>query len=179
MKTLKRSNFLIALVGCGAVLLSAQALIYYIRWFVPLLTEHHSFIAPPVKIPELWFITKIAGNFIFLWVGVLLLTLYRKYQRTGYFEKDSLRLLDRVIIACLSLAFLGFVNTICENSDELYTDQWTSLWSISNSLFRFFTRLLVLKEPQTMYLLLAAILWGVRQFVGEALKVKKENESFI
>jgi len=30
-----------------------------------------------------------------------------------------------------------------------------------------------------MYILLAAILWAVRQFVEKALTVKKENESFI
>lgn len=179
MKILRRGEFLIALIGWAAVLLSAQAIIYYVRWFIPLLTEHHSFIAPSVKNPQFWFITKIASNLIFLWVSVLLLKLYKKYRRSGYFEQDSIRLLNSVIIACLSLAFLGFVNTICENADELHIEQWNSLWSISNLLFRFFTRLLVLKEPQTMYLLLGAILWGVRQFVMQALQIKKENESFI
>lgn len=179
MKKPTRGSFLIALVAWGTILFSAQAVIYYVRWFVPLLAGHRSFVAPPVKIPQLWFIGKIASNAIFLWVGILLLMLYRKYRRSGYFEKDSLRVLDRVILACVSLAFLGFVQTICENSNELQIEQWTSLWSISNLLFRFFTRLLVLKEPQTMYLLLAAILWGVRQFVVQALSVKKENELFI
>jgi hypothetical protein len=36
-----------------------------------------------------------------------------------------------------------------------------------------------LLEPQTMYLLLAAILCGLRQFVVQALTVKKENDLFI
>ena len=179
MKKLTQGNFLFALVGWGTVLFSAEAIIYYIRWFFPSLAGHHSFVAPPVKVPQLWFIVKIASNSIFLWVGLLLLRLYRKYCKRGYFEKESLRILDRVIFACLSLALLGFIQTVCENSDEFHTEQWASLWSISNRLLRFFTRQLVLREPQTMYLLLAAILWSVRQFVVRALSVKKENELFI
>lgn len=179
MKKLTQGNLLIALIAWGTILFSVQSIIYYTRWLIPLLADHPSYIAPPVKFPQLWFVAKIASNGIFLWVGFLLLRLYRKYQRCGYFDKDSLKVLDRVIIACLSLAFLGFVQTIFENAPELHTEQWSSLWSISNLVFRFFTRQLVQKEPQTMYLLLAAILWGVRQFVVQALHIKKENELFI
>ena len=179
MKKLMQGNFLIALIGWGAVLLSAEALIYYTRWFIPLLTGHHSFVAPPVNIPELWFIGKIASNAIFLWVGVLLLRLYTKYRRSGYFEKGSADILNKVIVACLALAFIGFVQTICENADALHINQWTSLWAVANSLWRFFTHLIVLREPQTMYLLLAAIVWGIKQFVSQALNVKRENELII
>jgi len=179
MKGLKNGDLLIALVAWGTILLSTQALVYYIRWLVPLLMGRHSFVAPDTKTPQIWFFVKIATNAIFLWIGVLLQRLYRKYRKTGYFEKDSLRLLNHVIIACLSLAFLGFVKTICENADELHTGQWTSLWGISNRLLRFFTRQIVFREPVTIYLLLAAILWGIRQFIIQALNVKKENELFI
>ena len=179
MKRLTRGNFLIALLGWGTILFSAQAFIYYARWFAPLLTGHHSFVAPDVKIPQLWFIAKIAGNSIFLWVGILLLLLNKRYNRRGYFDRDSLHILDKVIVACLSLALLGFAVTISENAGELHTDQWSSLWSSTNLLWRFVTRQLVQKEPQTMYLLLAAIIWGIRQFVVQALDVKKENELFI
>src|SRR5581483_2319273 len=101
MKKLMQGNFLFALVGWGTVLFSAQAIIYYIRWFFPLLSGHHSFVAPPVKNPQLWFVLKIASNGIFLWVGLLLLRLYKKYYRRGYFEKDSLRVLGRVIFSCV------------------------------------------------------------------------------
>lgn len=35
------------------------------------------------------------------------------------------------------------------------------------------------REPQTMYFLLAIILWAVRQFVSKALVIKTENEAFV
>ena len=175
----KHANSLIAIIGWGTLIFSTEALIYYTRWFIPLLSGHHSYIAPPVNFPQLWFIGKIASNAIFLWVAILLLRLYRNYRKRGYFEKDSLRVLDKVILACLLLAFIGLIATGFEYAPELHTERWTSLWAIANSIYRFFTRLFVLKEPQTMYLLLAAILWGVRQFVVQALNVKKENELFI
>jgi hypothetical protein len=57
--------------------------------------------------------------------------------------------------------------------------QWTSPVSIANLALRSFTRLLILKEPQTMYFLLAIILWSVKQFVAKALIIKHENESFV
>ena len=179
MKKIGHANSLIALIGWGTVVFSSEALIYYTRWFIPLLSGHHSFVAPPVRFPALWFMGKIASNAIFLSVAILLLRLYSNYRKSGYFEKDSLRLLDKVIIACLLLAFVGLTQTAFENAAELHLNQWTSLWAILNCIYRFFTRLFVLREPQTMYLLLAAILWGVRQFVTQALNVKKENELFI
>ena len=171
-------NLLIGLI-CGTILFSTEALIYYIRWFIPFLSSQHSYIVPPDKMPFIWFVGKIISNAIFLSVGILLLKFFRKYRKSGFFGKDSLRIFDWVIISCLGLALLGIVQTICDNFYEVHTEQWTSLWSISNLLLRSFTRLLVFKEPQTMYLLLAAILWAVRQFVDKALILKKENELFI
>ena len=179
MKKLIQGNFLIALIGWATLCFSVEAIIYYTRWFVPLLAGHPSFVAPPVKFPELWFIAKIASNGIFLWVGILLLGLFKKYKRNGYFDKDSLRVLDKVILSCIALAFLGFLRTLVENFGELHTEDWTSAWGVANRLWRFFTRMLIFKEPQTMYLLLAAILCGIRQFVVQALSVKKENDLFI
>ena len=107
------------------------------------------------------------------------MTLFKRYRKDGYFDKASLRVLDKVILACVALAVLGFVQTIVENVDEFHTEQWTSVWGVANRIYRFFTRMLILKEPQTMYLLLAAILCGIRQFVLQALNVKKENDLFI
>ena len=179
MTKTRTSSLLIGLVVCGTILFSAEALVYYIRWFIPFLTSQHSYIVPPDKMPLIWFIGKIVSNIIFLSVGILLLKIFKKNRKAGFLGKDSLRIFDWVIISCLSLALLGIVQTICDNFYEMHVAQWTSLWSISNLLFRSFTRLLIFKEPQTMYLLLAAILWVVRQFVDKALTLKKENELFI
>jgi hypothetical protein len=179
MQRSKTGDLLVALVAWGTILFSLQALIYYIRWLIPLFMGRPSLVAPTIGSPQLWFFAKIGTNAIFLWIGVLLQRLHKKCRKTGYFEKDSLRLLKHVVIGCLSLAVLGVVQTICENADELYTDQWTSLWGVSNRLLRFFTHQIVFRERVIIYLLLAAILWGIRQFINQALNVKKENELFI
>jgi hypothetical protein len=175
----KYSTPTINLVLWTTTFFSAEALVYYVRWFIPFLADRHSYLVPPDKVPFLWFLVKIGSNIIFLSVSILLLKLFKRYRKTGFLDKDSLRIFDWVTLSCLSLAFLGFVQTICDNFYEVHTEQWTSVWGVSNLLLRSFTRLLVFREPQTMYVLLAAIVWVIRQFVGKALLVKKENELFV
>jgi hypothetical protein len=179
MKSTKPGGILINLVLFGTLFFSAQALLYYVRWFIPFLSSGQSFIVPAGRMPLIWFIVKIASNAIFLSVAILLVKFFRRYRKSGFLEKDSLRIFDWVIVSCLSLAFLGMVQTVCDNFYEVHLEQWTSLWSTSNLLLRSFTRLLVFREPQTMYLLIAAILWVVREFAGKALTIKKENELFV
>jgi len=179
MHKFNRASFVIGLIALATVLLSFQAIIYYIRWFVPFLTSHHSYIVPPGKTAAVWFIVKIISNSIFLAVGILLLRLFWRFRISGYFGEDSLRVLDFFILSCLGLATLGIFQTICDNIRELHFNEWSSAWDITNRTYRFITHQFVLRDPQTMYILLAAILWAVRQFVEKALTVKKENESFI
>jgi hypothetical protein len=179
MKTSDRGVFFIGLVAGLAMLLSFEALVYYIRWFIPFLLFHRVGNVPPDKIPMLWFINKIASNAIFFIAGMVLLRLFARLRQSGYFGKDSMRILDVVILSCLGLAALGFMQTIGDNIRELHFRQWTSAWAAANLAWRFVTKLLVFREPQTMYLLLAGILWAVREFVEKALAVKQENESII
>ena len=179
MRKLISGSFLIGLIAVATVLLSLQAIVYYIRWFIPFLTSHHSYILPPGKTGAVWFIVKILSNTIFLTVGILLLQLFTRLRADGFFGKESLRALDFLILSCLGLALLGFASTISDNISDLHFHEWSSPWAAVNRTYRFITHQFVLREPQTMYVLLAAILWAVRQFVEKALTVKKENESFI
>jgi hypothetical protein len=112
-------------------------------------------------------------------VGGLLIRLINKYNRTGFFDEESLKVLNGVILSCIGLALLGAIQTVVNNFYEVHFDQWTSLESFANRLFRAFTRLLILREPQTMYFLLAIILWAVKQFVSRALVIKSENEAIV
>jgi hypothetical protein len=129
--------------------------------------------------PLLWFVIKIFENIIFLMVGGLLIRLINKYNRTGFFDEESLKVLNGVILSCIGLALLGAIQTVVNNFYEVHFDQWTSLESFANRLFRAFTRLLILREPQTMYFLLAIILWAVKKFVSRALVIKSENEAIV
>ena len=95
------------------------------------------------------------------------------------YYKGSLKVFNVVIASCIGLALLGAIQTVVNNFYEVHFTQWTSLVSVTNLAFRSFTRLLVLREPQTMYFLLAIILWAVRQFVSKALVIKNENEAFV
>ncbi len=170
----------IKLVLWVTIYFSGLALVYHTRWFIPfLLNPDNHYTVPIGEIPSVWFIAQICSNLVFLYVSWLLIRLFRKYQRTGYFDSDSLTVLNGIIWSCLGLAFLGGVKIIINNFGEIHIGEWTSMVSIVNLLFRSFTRLLIFNSPQTIYLLLAAILWAVKQFLTSALEVKKENESFI
>ncbi|HEX9513176.1 MAG TPA: hypothetical protein VF939_21950 [Puia sp.] len=180
MSKIKSSNLiLIKVVLWGVLFFSTEALVYYVRWFVPFLRDKMAYVVPVGKIPFLWFVVQICDNIIFVLVGLLLLKLFRKYQKTGFFDKGSLKVFDGVILSCIALALLGAVQTIANNFYEVHFNQWISFESIANLLLRSFTRLIILREPQTMYFLLAIILWAVKQFVTKALLIKNENEAFV
>jgi hypothetical protein len=173
------SQGLIRLALWAAIFFSAEALIYYLRWFVPYLHHRTAGVVPPGNIPLLWFIIKIVDNSIFLTVGGLLIRLINKYYRTGFFDEESLKVLNGVILSCIGLALLGAVQTVANNFYEVHVDQWTSPQGFANRIYRVFTRLLIFREPETMYFLLAIILWAVRQFVSKALVIKSENEAIV
>jgi hypothetical protein len=163
----------------GTIFFSAEGLVYNVRWFIPFLNNHTTNVVPIGKMPLLWFLVQILENIIFLVVGGLLIRLVNKFRRTGFFDEESLKVLNGVILSCIALALLGAIQTIANNFYEVHFDQWTSLESIANRALRSFTRLLVLREPQTMYFLLAIILWAIRQFVSRALVIKSENEAIV
>ncbi len=180
MRNIRISKMLgIQIVLWITIFFSGEALIYHVRWFVPFLTSQMSYIVPAGHTPLVWFMVQILSDCIFLYVGYLLIRLFGNYRRTGFFDEKSLKVFDGVILACIALAVLGAGQTILNNWNEVHINQWNSLEAISNLLFRSFTNLIVFREPQTMYFLLAIILWAVKQFVTKALFVKSENEAFI
>jgi len=170
---------LIKMALWAAIFFSTEALVYYIRWFVPFLNRQVANVVPPGKVPLLWFTTQICNNIILVIVGVLLIRLFNKYKKTGFFDSESLRVFDGVILSCIGLAILGAIQTIGNNFYEVHFNQWISVGAITNGLFRSFTTLLILREPQTMYFLFAIILWAIKQFVTKALVFKNENEAFV
>lgn len=180
MRTVMFSKLsLIKLALWSLILFSATALVYHTRWFIPFLNDRPTPVLFGDQLPALWFIVQICSNVIFLIVGILLLRLFRHYGQTGFFDRHALRAFDITIYCCFGLALLRVVQTVSNNFYEVQLEQWTSFAAIANLTFRSFTRLLVFKEPETLYFLLAIVLWVVKQFVSRALVIKRENESFV
>ncbi len=109
----------------------------------------------------------------------LLLRLFKKYTKTGFFEETSIIVLNNIIFSCIFLAILGTIQVLFNNFSEVHVSDWNSMESSLNLFFRSFTKLFVFGSPQTMYFLLAIIIWSIKQFVSQAIFIKKENESFI
>jgi hypothetical protein len=182
MNSSKLANTIfIKVVLWGILFYSAQALLYHTRWFIPYLSKGITYVVPNGQTPFIWFVVQICENIIFLIACYLLIRLFKKYQKTGFFDMESLRVFDSLIVSCIGLALLEAIQTISNNFAEIHFEEWTSAVSSINLLYRSFTRFLILRnpQPQTMYILLAIILWVVKQFVTKALSVKHENDSFI
>jgi hypothetical protein len=182
MQLLKNESaklFLIKIILWGTMGLSTLALVVHIRWFIPFIINRQSFVVPAGQEPLAWFIVQICNNIIFLVVGYLLMQLFARYKRNGFFDLESLKVFNVVILSCLALAFLGAFQILVNDFSEVHIDQWASIISVTNLSFRTFTKLLLIKSPQTMYFLVAIILWVVKQFIVKALQVKNENEAFI
>jgi hypothetical protein len=171
--------FLIKIILWGTMGFSTLAMVFHTRWFVAFLINRSTNVVPAGQEPFAWFIVQICNNIIFLVVGYLLIRLFNRYKKVGFFDRESINVFNGVILSCLAMAILGAVQITINDFNELHIDHWTSLISISNLSFRTFTQLLLIKSPQTMYFLVAVILWVVKQFTVKALQVKNENEAFI
>lgn len=169
----------IKVVLLAIVYFSGLALVYHVRWFIPFLKDNNSSVSQDENISVVWYVVQICSNIIFIVVSLALLRLFRRYQKSGFFDSESLKVFDTIIFSCLMLALLSSVLTVYNNFTEVHAEDWTTFSAVVNLLFRSFTRLLVFREPQTMYLLLAMILWAVKQFVTKALIFKNENEAFV
>lgn len=163
----------------GTILLSSLALVYHTRWLVSFLLDSIAHRVPSGQSPTVWFIVQITSNIIFLYVGYLLIRLFNRYQEVGYFDKYSVRVFDSVILSCFGLAFLGILKMAFSNFYHLPLDLYNSIEGVANLIFFFSIDIVTFKEPQTMYFLLALVLWVVKQFVTRAIIMKAENESFV
>lgn len=170
---------IIQLVLWSAILFSALAFCYHLRWFISYLVDGIHFVGAANQFPSIWFVVQLTNNIIFLYSAYLIYKLIRNYGHKGFLDHTCMQTFNILIIACLWLAGSGSVLTLSNHLNEFHLDAWTSLYAIANLLFRSTTNLLIFDSPQTMYLLLALILWCVKQFVANALLIKKENESFI
>jgi len=180
MATIQKSRYKILTLLLWAILIySGMALIYHIRWFIPYLVKNQSAVVPEKQVPLIWFIVQICNNSAFIYIGWQLIRLFRKYNLTGYFDKESLKVFKTTIVLCIVLAITGAVQTVAANFNEVHFNEWNSAESIANLFFRSFTLLLVLHEPQSLFILLALMLFAVREFVIRAIYIKNENESFI
>ena len=163
----------------GTILLSILALVYHIRWFVPFLLNSVVHRVPDGQSPIAWFAVQIFSNVIFIFVGYLLIRLFNRYQQKGYFDRDSLKVFDVMILSCICLALLGILKLTFSDFHPLPLSEYNSIWGTLNLVAFLIIDTVTIKEPQTMYFLLAIILWTVKQFVIKALFVKSENEAFV
>jgi hypothetical protein len=147
------------LILWGAICFSTIALMYNIRWFIPFLINNIAYVVPNGQSP-------------------LIIKLLRRYQQVGFFEKECIVVFQKIIMCCVVLAILGILKLGFSNYNDVQIGQ-LNMVSGFNSFIRFFINILVFKEPQTMYLLIATMLWVVKQFVTKAIFVKAENEKFI
>jgi len=177
--TKSRQMLLIKLIVAVIMLYSSLALVFHIRWFVYYLLTGIPGTVPPEQVPAIWFPRQILTNSIFLFVGYQLVNLFIRYQKNGFFDFSALKTFNIAIVSCLSLAGLEAVQIIFNNLSELHLEEWTTINAGLNLLFRSFTTFLVIRDSQTMFLLLAIILWVVKQFVSKALALKAENDSII
>lgn len=166
------------IIVCGAVLCSSTALLYHVRWFIPYLSQHVSYVVPNGEEPMIWFSIQIISNLIFIWVGSLLLALFRKYQKTGFFDTTCLATLDRIQISFLLLAVLGIIKLGFSTSNDMQMSELNFVSFLPMSA-RFILHIVAFKEPCTIYILAAITIWAVKQLLVRSLLLKVENEAFI
>ena len=163
----------------GIVFFSFLALVFHVRWFIPCLTQNVSYTVPIGQNPVGWFLVQITSNILFLYVSYLLIRLIKNYQRTKFLDAKSFKVLNVIIASCLLLALMGTGQFIANHFIEMGIERWDSADAILNGLLRFSVRFLFIENPQTMYFLIAMIVWVLKQFIIKALEIKNENESFI
>ncbi|MCR9253664.1 MAG: hypothetical protein NXI20_24825 [bacterium] len=172
-------NNLIRLTLWLIIVLSGSAIIYHTRWLIPYLVNSMDNRVPTGQSPAFWFISQIGANIIFLYIGFLLLRTFSNYQKKGYFDKSSLRIFDQLMYSSLGLALLTIMRVAFSDFYLLSITDYFSIEGIVNFLAVLIIDTITFKEPQTVYILLAIIMWVMKQFMIKALSFKQENEAFI
>ncbi|WP_207424129.1 hypothetical protein [Desertivirga brevis] len=176
----KSSTLLLVKLSLASIIgYSLLALIFHIRWFVPFIMSGSVGTVPDHQLPVIWFPVQIASNIIFLVVGYNLIGLFIRYQKVRFFDTSALRVFNLIIGACILFAVLQSILSVSSNFKEVHLNHWNTMEGALNLAFRTVTKLLVFQEPQSLLILLAVVIWAVKQFVIEALELKIENDSII
>lgn len=161
------------------VFFSLLALVFHVRWFIPCLIHNASYTVPAGQNPVGWFLVQITSNILFLYVSYLLIRLVKNYQRTKFLDIKSFKVLNVIIVSCLLLALMNTGQFIANHLMEMNIESWVSADAVLNGLLRVLVKFLFIENPQTMYFLIAIIVWVLKRFIIKALEIKNENESFI
>ncbi|OOG77502.1 DUF2975 domain-containing protein [Algoriphagus sp. A40] len=163
----------------GTMLFSSLAVVYHVRWLIAFLLSSAQNHVPSGQQPLIWFCVQILSNATFLAVGYFMLSLFDRYKQRNYFDDYSLKVLNGVIHSCFFLAILGVIKLASSEFYPLPLDEYKSIWGTLNLMTFLLIDVVTFKEPQTMYLLIAIILWAVKQFSIKAIAIKSENEAII
>jgi len=112
-KPLSLTSFKVVL--WGTIFFSCLAMVYHIRWFIPFLKSNTNVVISNEQVSVVWYVIQMSSNIIFILVSLLLLRLFKKYQKTGYFDMESLRVFDIVILSCVILALFGSALSVYNN----------------------------------------------------------------
>lgn len=180
---MKRSLFssarMIQLFVWALCYLSLVSLVYHIRWYVPFLQRGAQFLVPSDQNPAIWFPAQILMNATYLFASVCLALFIRSYQRLGYLNLSSCRLIHGIIFSCLLLGMVGVVKTVVNNFEMIHWQDWAGVEAVLNLMLKSVVDLFFLKEPQTMYVLVGIALWVISQYVTRAVGYKEDSEAVI
>ena len=108
-KQVALQQFFLPSIVWVAIFLSATALIYHVRWFIPFLANKTAYVVPAGQEPFTWFLIQIGNNLVFLFAGYLLVQLFNRFRKTGFFDEKCVGVFKRIIACCLLLALMGVI----------------------------------------------------------------------
>ena len=147
--------------------------------------------------PMAWFIVQIFTKLLFILVGYLTIKLVEQYENIGFFEAQSLVYFNYIALACIGMAvlqassfatdiYLGLQVQVIPES-QLFQDPTMleeSVLAFRSSIFmmaaiHFVTKLFIGENPQTMYFMMALVVFTIKHFVKKALLIQADNQSII
>ena len=122
----------------------------------------------------LWFGVK-AGCFVgILAIGAGFYSLLKKYNRQGFFDADSIRVVRAMALMTALVALLNsFFHVL---TDQVISAHATTLPPV-DQVFRTLLGDLFFESPVLLFFSLLALLFA--NFMHKAIQAKRENESFI
>ena len=181
------------------MLISTVVLFYHTASFAGYLADSNTELLNVGASATAWFIVQIFTKLLFILVGYLTIKLVEQYENIGFFEAQSLVYFNYIALACICMAvlqassfatdiYLGLqVQVIPEN--QLFQEPEPTMLEESVLAFRssifmmaaihFVTKLFIGENPQTMYFMMALVVFTIKHFVKKALLIQADNQSII
>jgi hypothetical protein len=132
-----------------------------------------------IKMPDVsvWYLSKSLSFGLVFAIGLGLFLLIRNYQRQGFFDKNSMKIVKIMGWVTIALAIPNSVFNVLKNVvDVRNNSHLDKLTPVSDWIGDFWIDIV---SESNLYIILGMLILLFANFIQKAIAIKSENEAFV